>query len=124
MKLVYIDPNPSGAYPGVQEGNFSAIPSGMAVWPDTLSTDDFYAYSGFVTLTVEKLTITIGEEAMIIPTVTACTPNTEAWEEWQASLPDPVETEAVDEPTAQDDTDAMLVDHEYRITLLELGVTE
>lgn len=27
-------------------------------------------------------------------------------------------------PTAQDDTDAMLVDHEYRLTMLELGITE
>ena len=27
-------------------------------------------------------------------------------------------------PTAQDDTDAMLIDHEYRLTLLELGITE
>ena len=27
------------------------------------------------------------------------------------------------EPTAQEDNDAMLVDHEYRLTLLELGVT-
>lgn len=27
-------------------------------------------------------------------------------------------------PTAQDDTDAMLVDHAYRITLLELGLSE
>lgn len=26
--------------------------------------------------------------------------------------------------SAQDDTDAMLVDHEYRLTLLELGITE
>ena len=26
------------------------------------------------------------------------------------------------EPTAQDDIDAMMVDHEYRLTLLELGV--
>ena len=26
------------------------------------------------------------------------------------------------EPTAQDDTDAMMVDHEYRLTLLELGI--
>lgn len=26
--------------------------------------------------------------------------------------------------TPQDDTDAMLVDHEYRLTLLELGLTE
>lgn len=33
--------------------------------------------------------------------------------------PLPVET-----PSAQDDTDAMLIDHEYRLTLLELGVTE
>lgn len=29
-----------------------------------------------------------------------------------------------DEHTAQDDTDAMLVDHEYRLTMLELGLTE
>ncbi len=27
-------------------------------------------------------------------------------------------------PTAQDDTDAMLIDHEYRLTMLELGVSE
>jgi len=26
------------------------------------------------------------------------------------------------EPTAQDDTDALLVDHEYRLTMLELGL--
>ena len=34
-------------------------------------------------------------------------------------LPEPEEI-----PTAQDDTDAILVDHEYRLTLLELGLTE
>lgn len=27
-------------------------------------------------------------------------------------------------PTPQDDTDAMLIDHEYRLTMLELGVNE
>lgn len=27
-------------------------------------------------------------------------------------------------PTAQDDANSLLVDHEYRITLLELGVNE
>lgn len=27
-------------------------------------------------------------------------------------------------PKAQDDAEAMLIDHEYRLTLLELGVTE
>ena len=122
MKIIPLAANPSGAYPPIQTGNYAAVPEGMAVWPDTLSTDDFYAYNGFVTLTVEELTIPVGEEPSIIPTVTACTPNTEAWEAWRASLPE--ETEPAEEPTAQDDTDAMLVDHEYRITLLELGVTD
>ena len=28
------------------------------------------------------------------------------------------------EPTAQEDTDAMLIDHEYRLTMLELGIAE
>ncbi len=32
------------------------------------------------------------------------------------------ELQTKDEPTAQDDTDAMMVDHELRLTLLELGV--
>lgn len=37
-------------------------------------------------------------------------------------LPEPEQPKV--EPTAQDDTDAMLIDHEYRLTLLELGITE
>lgn len=37
---------------------------------------------------------------------------------------DPIpKVEVKPEPTAQDDTDAMMVDHEYRLTLLELGIT-
>lgn len=36
------------------------------------------------------------------------------------SRPEP-ETE---EPTAEEDTLSMIVDHEYRLTMLELGVTE
>ena len=142
MKLVYQNPNPSGAYPPIQEGNYSSVPEGMAVWPDTLPTDDFYAYHGCVTLVVEQVATVVGQQeavvppetedgepttvmqdvTVMIPTVTACTPNTVAREEWRASLPEPAE--AVDEPTAQDDTDAMLVDHEYRITLIELGIDD
>lgn len=38
--------------------------------------------------------------------------------------PDPETEPETSTPTAQDDTDAMLVDHEYRITLLELGLSE
>ena len=38
------------------------------------------------------------------------------------TLEETADTAAV--PTAQDDTDAMLVDHEYRLTMLELGLGE
>ncbi len=41
------------------------------------------------------------------------------------NTPEPAPAEpAAAEPTAQEDMDAMLIDHEYRLTLLELGVTE
>lgn len=38
---------------------------------------------------------------------------------------DPIpEEEVVEIPTPQADTDAMMVDHEYRLTMLELGIFE
>jgi len=40
-------------------------------------------------------------------------------ETWLAWEPEDTTT-----PSAEDDMDAMLVDHEYRLTLLELGLTE
>lgn len=36
---------------------------------------------------------------------------------------EPIEPEET-EPTEEDDTASMLIDHEYRLTLLELGLTE
>lgn len=42
---------------------------------------------------------------------------------WAETAP-PVEEMPEDNVTMQDDTDAMLIDHEYRLTLLELGVIE
>ena len=47
--------------------------------------------------------------------VTAVEPHPE-----RIPVPEPVPAQ----PTAQDDTDAMLIDHEYRLTLLELGLAE
>ena len=43
-----------------------------------------------------------------------------SWIPGEMPEPEPVEPE----PTAQDDTDAMLVDHELRLTMLELGLME
>lgn len=55
----------------------------------------------------------------MIGKVLICKPDgTQTLEERE--LPEIIEPEF--EPSAQDDMDAMLVDHEYRLTLLELGV--
>lgn len=78
------------------------VPDGWAVIPAGLTTENF----PFGEVTVETIDG--------IPTVTAWAPGT---------LPEP-EPEPEPEPTEAEDTAAMLVDHEYRLTLLELGLTE
>lgn len=90
MKLIRTTANPSGAYPPIQEGRFLSIPEGMAFWPDSLETTDFYQYNGFVTL------VTAQSDAGTV--VTGYQPNVEAWEAWQASLP----PEPAPEPEATD----------------------
>lgn len=76
------------------------LPDGWALIPDNLETENF----PFGEVTVEDM-----DGRMVVAT-------------WKPlPMPEP-EPEQEEEPTAQDDTDAMLVDHEYRITLLELGV--
>lgn len=114
MKFINPSKNPSGAYPPIQSSSGSSAPQGMAAWPDTLDTADFYVYNGFVTLEVEEVDGT--------STVTGYTPEVAAWEAWKAGLPEDTGEDVA--PTAQDDTDAMLIDHEYRLTLLELGLNE
>lgn len=81
----------------------------------TREVESFDAEGNPVTVTEEYTeTETIAEEReYTMMTVTSMT---------EGTLPEVVEQEIA--PTAQDDTDAMLVDHEYRLTLLELGLTE
>ena len=103
--MIYIDqnPNPSGAYPNPKNQPF---PGCIALTDEQAAM--FFKYNGFVVV------VQYGDNVIVEP-------NTETWEVWKASLP----TESTKStPTAQDDTDAMLVDHEYRLTLLELGITE
>ena len=108
MNIIRKEPNGSGAYPAPQSWGSITPPTGYAIIPDTVNMSIFYAYNGFVFLTIEG------------DTVTGYTPNVDAWEEWKASLPDPTE----EEPSEEEDTSAMLIDHEYRLTLLELGLSE
>lgn len=64
----------------------------------------------------------VKEDAEPIDNVTKWAWDDEDYEEVQMYVQNVIHTSK--EPTAQDDTDAMLVDHEYRLTILELGLTE
>ena len=76
------------------------LPDGWAVIPDGLETANFPF--GAVT----------AKEINGVMTVTKWTPGT---------MPEP-DPEVDSEPSEEDDTAAMLIDHEYRLTLLELGL--
>lgn len=92
--------NPSGAY----SAPMSNYKPGMLKLPDELLSD-FLAYNGFVTLTLEG------------DTITAVTPNTEAWSAWAASVPEETEPAPtqLDRVEAQVTYTAMMTD-----TLLEV----
>lgn len=152
MNIIRKTPNESGAYPAPQTWYGESSPVGYAVIADGVDMADFYAHNGFVKLTIEAIEHTKKVEKIVVvektrevesedgtatetyyedevqtvdevytvDTVTAYESNTEAWEAWKESLPDPAE----EEPSEEEDTAAMLVDHEFRLTMLELGLSE
>ena len=69
MRYMRATPNPSGAYPAPQ----SNPAPGLILLTDA-QTQMVVDYNGFVTITEAEDGITVE-------------PNTEAWEEWKASLP-------------------------------------
>lgn len=86
MKYIRATPNPSGAYPAPQSNPFKgAIPL------TDEQVDTFLQYNGFVTITQEP-------DPEIEGSTVTVTPNTEAWEEWKASLPP--EPDALEEAKA------------------------
>lgn len=98
MNTIFKEPYENGGYSNMQTWDNLPIPETHALWPDTLDTADFYAYNGFVVLTIETIDG--------VDTVTAYEPNVEAWEAWKASLPEP--KPEVDEPTADEILNVML----------------
>ena len=94
MRIIEMKALPNGAHRN-QTCDISFVPEGWAVIPEEM---EIPATFPFVNIEVEDGIVTAITEG-VVP-----------------------ETETTPEPNAQDDTDAMLVDHEYRITLLELGV--
>lgn len=109
MNIIRQTPHDGGAYPSIQSGNFSAVPAGCALWLADVPTEDFYKYSGFVTLEIS--------EVDGVSTVTSCVPNLDAWESWKASLP-PEEPEAADVPT---EAEQVRADVDYLAAMM--GVT-
>lgn len=100
MRIIEIAALSNGAHRNQSHPSF--VPNGWAVIPSGMDTPNF----PFGEVAVEKLN---GVMTVV---------------EWIPSVMPELEPEPETEPTAQDDTDFMLVDHEYRITLLELGLTE
>lgn len=73
MLIIPQSPSQNGSYPPIQQWPGLTPPDGYDVWPEELDTADFYAYNGFVILTVVR------------GVVSSYQPNTKAWESWQAA---------------------------------------
>lgn len=107
MKIIKITPFENGSRPALQNWNHKTLPEGYAWCPDEFALV-FYSTSpaGFVNIDIKN------------NIVVSMSLNSKALAEYVASLPEPVKPE----PTAQDDIDAMLIDHELRLVMLELEV--
>lgn len=131
MRLIEIKTLENGSHRNQTTNTTMSLPEGWAVIPEDMETPNFpfgevevkdEDVMGVTTIeVVEEIngeSITKIEEIEVvvgtIKVVTKWTPGT---------LPEPKPLPEA-EPTAEDDIDAMLVDHEYRLTLLELGVTQ
>lgn len=99
MDIIEINALPNGAHRN-QSGFIGDVPAGWAVVPEGMDTPNF----PFGDIEVD--------ESKKPPVVTK-------WTARDIPAHDPEE-----EHSEADDTAAMLVDHEYRLTLLELGLTE
>lgn len=75
MKIITKTPASNGAYPPLQDWPQLVPPEDYYKWPDTLETETFYQYNGFVVLTVTRGIVQSYEA------------NVEAWEAWKSSIP-------------------------------------
>ncbi len=130
MRIIEINTLENGGHRN-QIGNFEIIPDGWAVVPDDMETPNFpYGDIEVKDEDIIKTEIELidGEEKEVEKVIGTRKVVTKWYAKDKDILPFPVHKfeDATEEttPNAQDDTDAMLIDHEYRLTLLELGVTE
>lgn len=108
MKYLTPTPNPSGAYPAPQSNPF---PGAIPLTDEQAET--VVQYNGFVTITSSEEEYEEG----FFRTVYTVEPDTEAWEEWKASLP----PEPEPEPTEIEQLRARVADLQNQILTMRLG---
>jgi hypothetical protein len=101
MKIIEIKALENGAHRNQSSSNLKTAPDGWAIIPDDMELPQTFP---FVNITVDENGNIIIIEA-----------NQEAYDAAKAS-----EEEIESTPSIQDDIDTMLIDHEYRLTMLEL----
>lgn len=100
MRIIKIDPYDNGAHANQQINGTIVPPDGWAIIPENIKIPDTFPF-----VDLEE------ENGIITSLVPGIVPESE---------PEPVQ----DQPDVMDDVDTMLIDHEYRLTLLELGITQ
>lgn len=110
MTIIEITARQNGSRPPLQLWSGRTPPEGYAVVPMGLDTKVFTEYRGFVNIEMDGNVLT------------TMTGNQDALDAYLADHPDV--PEATENPTEEEDLAAMAIDHEYRLTLLELGLSE
>ena len=117
MRIVKMEANPSGSHEFRFAKHITTVPDGWAMIPDGFEVPDTFP---FVSIEAEEKTH--HRAVMVAPGVMEQRPFTAMTV--TSMTAGEVPTAPVPEPTAEEDTAAMLIDHEYRLTLLELGLSE
>ena len=124
MRILEITALPNGAHRN-QNGNLSTVPAGWAMIPEGMELENF----PFGQVTAEEVEYKTAETVIEfidgepVETEIVHTEKVMTVTGWiPGVLPEPEAEEPA--ATAREDMDAMLIDHEYRLTLLELGRTE
>lgn len=122
---VKIEKNPDGSHE-FQSGGI--LQSGWAVIPSNM---DIPATFPFINIEVAEVThsaVTTTKKVLVnneyVDNVIVLIPEYTQLEVISMAPGEEIPLEIEFTNTPQDDTDAMLIDHEYRLTLLELGLTE
>lgn len=111
-KIIRKNPNPSGAYPPMQEWPHDAPPDGYALVPENIDTSVFYTHNGFVTLSISD------------GLVAEMTENKSAYQTWMDAHPVEPTTQPVEASDPVADLAETVSDLMIEVDKIKLGVTD